>query len=159
MRYRVGNGFDVHRFSDDPDTAPASLGRSGVRRCPRARRPLRRRRRVPRVADALLGAAGSATSAATSPTRIRPGPAPTASTCSPRSSRWWRPRGGGVANVDCSVIAERPKLAPHRRAMEVQLSSVAGGPVTVKGRRAERLGAIGRSEGVVCLASALLEAD
>ena len=67
--------------------------------------------------------------------------------------------GWRVANVDCSVIAERPKLAPHRRAIELKLSSVAGGPVTVKGRHAEQLGAIGRSEGVVCLASALLEAD
>ncbi|MGB6058825.1 MAG: 2-C-methyl-D-erythritol 2,4-cyclodiphosphate synthase, partial [Microthrixaceae bacterium] len=60
-------------------------------------------------------------------------------------------------NVDCSVIAERPKLAPRRDEMESVLSDRVGAPVTVKGRRAEGMGALGREEGIACMASALLE--
>jgi 2-C-methyl-D-erythritol 2,4-cyclodiphosphate synthase len=63
-----------------------------------------------------------------------------------------------VANVDCSVVAERPKLAPRRGEMEAVLSEVVGAPVTVKGRRAEGIGGLGRGEGIACFASALLVA-
>jgi 2-C-methyl-D-erythritol 2,4-cyclodiphosphate synthase len=67
-------------------------------------------------------------------------------------------RAGGwrVENVDVNVICERPKIAPHREAMQVNLGTVVGAPVSVKGRRAEGLGSIGRVEGIVCLAVALL---
>jgi 2-C-methyl-D-erythritol 2,4-cyclodiphosphate synthase len=67
------------------------------------------------------------------------------------SAAGWR-----VGNVDCSVICERPKISPYRGEMEQLLSQAAGGPVTVKGRRAEGLGAIGRVEGIACFAVALL---
>jgi 2C-methyl-D-erythritol 2,4-cyclodiphosphate synthase len=40
--------------------------------------------------------------------------------------------------------------------MAVNLSAAAGGPVTVTGRRAEGLGAIGRVEGIACIASAVI---
>ena len=59
-------------------------------------------------------------------------------------------------NVDCTVVLEAPKLAPHRAEMQQRLSAVVGAPVTVKGKRAEGLGALGRREGVACLAVALL---
>ena len=59
-------------------------------------------------------------------------------------------------NIDCSVVAERPKLAPARVEMQRRLSEVVGAPVTVKGRRAESLGALGRAEGIACFATALL---
>ena len=69
-----------------------------------------------------------------------------------------RANGWAIANVDCSVVCEIPKLAPQRDEMQRRLSHAAGGPVTVKGRRAEGLGAIGRSEGVACWAVALVTA-
>ena len=65
--------------------------------------------------------------------------------------------GWVVANVDCSVVLEAPRLAPVRDEMQAALSAVVGGPVTVKARRAEGLGALGRGEGVACWAVALLE--
>jgi 2-C-methyl-D-erythritol 2,4-cyclodiphosphate synthase len=65
--------------------------------------------------------------------------------------------GWSVVNVDCSVIAEKPKLASRREQMQQILSARVGAPVTVKGRRAEGIGGLGRSEGIACLASALLE--
>jgi 2C-methyl-D-erythritol 2,4-cyclodiphosphate synthase len=42
--------------------------------------------------------------------------------------------------------------------MEERLSMVAGAPITVKGRRAEGLGAIGRREGIACFAVAVVTA-
>jgi 2-C-methyl-D-erythritol 2,4-cyclodiphosphate synthase len=61
-----------------------------------------------------------------------------------------------VSNVDCSVVCESPKISPHRDAMMTALSDVVGAPVSVKGRRSEQLGAIGRGEGIMCFASALV---
>ncbi|MDP4981646.1 MAG: 2-C-methyl-D-erythritol 2,4-cyclodiphosphate synthase, partial [Ilumatobacteraceae bacterium] len=57
---------------------------------------------------------------------------------------------------DCSVVCEQPKIAPHRDEMQQKLSLAIGAPVTVKGRRAEGLGAIGRGEGIACWAVAIV---
>ena len=67
-----------------------------------------------------------------------------------------RDAGWQVGNVDCAVVCERPKLAPRRDEMQRRLSEAAGGPVTVKGRRAEGLGALGRAEGIACWAVAVI---
>jgi 2-C-methyl-D-erythritol 2,4-cyclodiphosphate synthase len=67
-------------------------------------------------------------------------------------SRSWRP-----VNVDCTVIAEAPRLAPFKEAMERELTRAVGGPVSVKSKRGEGLGALGREEGVACLVVALIE--
>jgi 2-C-methyl-D-erythritol 2,4-cyclodiphosphate synthase len=64
--------------------------------------------------------------------------------------------GWRASNVDCAVVCERPKIAPYRDEMQRNLSTAVGAPVTVKGNRAEQLGSIGRSEGVVCFATALI---
>jgi 2-C-methyl-D-erythritol 2,4-cyclodiphosphate synthase len=56
-----------------------------------------------------------------------------------------RAEGWAPVNVDCSVIAERPKLAGRRDEMQTVLSARVGAPVTVKGRRAEGIGYWGLS--------------
>jgi 2-C-methyl-D-erythritol 2,4-cyclodiphosphate synthase len=61
-----------------------------------------------------------------------------------------------IGNIDCSVVCEKPKIALHRDEMQQNLSLAAGAPVTVKGRRAEGLGAIGRMEGIACWAVAIV---
>jgi 2-C-methyl-D-erythritol 2,4-cyclodiphosphate synthase len=65
--------------------------------------------------------------------------------------------GTRIANADCTVVTERPKLAPKRAEMQDVLTRTVGAPVTVKGKRAEGLGAFGRGEGIGCWAVALLE--
>lgn len=70
-----------------------------------------------------------------------------------------RTAGWSVANVDCTVVAQRPRIAPRRDDMRVALSRVVGAPVSVKATTAEGLGAIGRVEGLACWAVALLAAD
>ena len=67
-----------------------------------------------------------------------------------------RAAGWQPGNVDCTVIAEAPKLAPRRAEIEDRLSSTVGAPVTVKAKRAEGLGALGRREGIACFAVAIV---
>lgn len=68
-----------------------------------------------------------------------------------------RAAGWTLANADCTVVAEQPRLAPAREAMAARLSAAAGGPVHVKATRPEGLGSLGRLEGLGCVAVALLE--
>ena len=62
-----------------------------------------------------------------------------------------------MGNVDATVVAERPRIAPHIAAMRAQLArtlQVAEGAVSVKATRPEGLGALGRGEGVAVQAVA-----
>jgi 2-C-methyl-D-erythritol 2,4-cyclodiphosphate synthase len=67
--------------------------------------------------------------------------------------------GFQVENVDCTVVMERPKLAPHRRAIRERLASALGldaARVNVKASTGEGIGFVGRGEGVAALAVASL---
>lgn len=67
--------------------------------------------------------------------------------------------GWRVGNVDVTVIAERPKIGPHRDAMRDRLAAtlqVSRDDVFVKGKTNERLGWIGRGEGLGVMAVATL---
>ncbi len=64
-----------------------------------------------------------------------------------------------VGNVDLTVIAQRPRLSAHRAAMRARVAELLGveeGRVSVKATTTDRLGFIGRGEGVACTAVALL---
>lgn len=65
-----------------------------------------------------------------------------------------------VINLDASVVAEAPKLAPHVAAMRGALAAALGievSAVSVKATTSDRLGALGRGEGIAALAIALLD--
>jgi len=65
-----------------------------------------------------------------------------------------------VVNVDATVIAEAPKIAPHIRAMRKKIAQAIGAPepsVSIKATTNERLGAIGRGEGIAAMAMATVE--
>lgn len=69
--------------------------------------------------------------------------------------------GFRVQQVDVTVVAERPKIAPHREAMRAALASSLGIPasqVSVKGKTNEGMGWVGRGEGIACIAVATLVA-
>jgi 2-C-methyl-D-erythritol 2,4-cyclodiphosphate synthase len=71
-----------------------------------------------------------------------------------------REAGFAIANLDATIHAEAPKMAPHIGAMIANLAADLGlppGRINVKAKTAERLGAIGRGEGVAAEAIALLE--
>ncbi len=64
---------------------------------------------------------------------------------------------GPVLNVDATIVCERPRLGQHREAMQRNLEDVVGAPVSVKATTNEGMGAIGRGEGIACLAIALVD--
>lgn len=68
-----------------------------------------------------------------------------------------REAGFEPGNVDCSVVLEAPKLAPRREEMQRLLTGTVGAPVTVKAKRPEGLGSLGRGEGMACWSVALVE--
>ncbi len=67
-----------------------------------------------------------------------------------------RDAGWHIENADVKVVCELPKLSPRIDEMQNNLSRAAGAPVTVAGRRAEGLGALGRQEGIAAWAVALI---
>jgi 2-C-methyl-D-erythritol 2,4-cyclodiphosphate synthase len=64
--------------------------------------------------------------------------------------------GRPVEHVDATVMMERPKLAPHREAIEARLAAVLGAGVNVKATTGEGMGFVGRGEGVAAIAIATL---
>ena len=64
--------------------------------------------------------------------------------------------GWRVEFVDATVVLERPKLLPYREAMMKRLSDAVGAQVHVKATTGERMGFVGREEGVAALAVATL---
>ena len=74
--------------------------------------------------------------------------------CAASEKRGWR-----VAQVDVTVIVERPKLLPYRDAMRASLAAALGLPadsVSVKAKTNEGMGWVGRGEGLACMAVATL---
>lgn len=156
MNIRIGNGFDIHKFSDDPNrqlvlggvvipNAPGLIGHSDADVIAHA------------IADGLLGAAGLGDIGMHFPDTDPQWKGADSIAILEGCVTMAAADGWSVINVDCSVIAEQPKLAPYRVAMQERLSGIVNAPVSIKGRRAETLGALGRGEGIVCLASVLIQ--
>jgi len=154
---RVGQGVDVHRFTDDP-ARPLVLGgvtvtgsdASGLEGHSDADAVAHA------VADAVLGAAGLGDLGRHFPD-TDPAWAGADSIGILRSVVGLAARvGWSPVNADCTVVAERPRLAPHVDAMAERLGAALGAPVNVKATRAEGLGALGRAEGIGCTAVVLL---
>ena len=67
--------------------------------------------------------------------------------------------GFDIANVDATIVAQAPKLAPYTQAMRellAQALDVDSSNVSVKATTTDRLGAIGRDEGIAAVAVALI---
>jgi 2-C-methyl-D-erythritol 2,4-cyclodiphosphate synthase len=162
VRHRVGLGFDIHPFGDAP---PLVLGGVVIDDAPRLAGHSDGDAIAHAIADALLGGAGL----------------PDLGTLFPADDeqyrdadsigllhevalrlareRWW------IDNVDVVVAAETPKLAPHTAQMSERIVEVLaparepmghGIAVSVKPKRGEGLGAIGRAEGIAVWAVAML---
>lgn len=66
--------------------------------------------------------------------------------------------GYRVVNVDCTVVAQEPRLHPHLEAMRSRLSErIGAGRVNIKGKSPEGLGAIGQNLGIAAQAVAMIE--
>jgi len=154
---RVGQGFDIHKFSDQPIEGrvlvlggvsfPGErvlIGHSDADVIAHA------------VADALLGAAGLGDIGEHYPDTDATWKGADSVKILVDVASKVREQGWEIGNVDCSVICEEPRIAPVRDQMNKNLTQAVGAPVSVKGRRSEGLGAIGRAEGIACFASAVI---
>jgi len=65
--------------------------------------------------------------------------------------------GWQVGNVSAQIIGNRPKVAPHRQAVESALTELLGAPVTISATTTDGLGFLGNTEGVAVVASALIK--
>lgn len=152
---RVGNGFDVHRWSDDPSRR---LVLGGVEF--EGARGLEGHSDADPVAhactDALLGAAGLGDIGSMFPDTDERWRGADSVQMLAEAARLVRGAGWAVQNVDCTVVLDDPKVAPVREAAQQRLSDAVGAPVTLKGKRSEGVGALGRGEGVVAWAVALI---
>ena len=153
---RVGQGFDVHPFSDDPDR-PLVLG--GVAFADGRGLAGHSDADVVAhaVADAFLGAAGLGDLGTHFPDTDDAWSGADSIVLLTEVVRLVAAAGFRPGNADCSVVLEAPRLALHRRAMEERLAAAVGAPVSIKATRAEGLGALGRGEGIACWAVALIE--
>jgi 2-C-methyl-D-erythritol 2,4-cyclodiphosphate synthase len=154
---RIGQGFDIHPFADDQGR-PLVLG--GVTFAGEAGLAGHSDADViaHAVTDALLGAAGLGDIGQHFPDTDPALAGADSIALLAHAVTDVRAAGWAPVNVDCTVVLEHPKLAPHRQEMHDRLSEAVGAPVTIKGKRAEGLGALGRHEGVACFAVALVMA-
>ena len=151
---RVGIGFDVHPVAPGRELVlggvrfPGEQGLAGHSDADIVAHA---------VADAMLGAAGLGDLGAHFPdTDERWAGADSLALLSAVAGMLGE-AGYRLANADCTVVGERPRLAAVRQEMIERLSAAAGGSVHVKATRPEHLGALGRGEGLACMAVALLE--
>jgi 2-C-methyl-D-erythritol 2,4-cyclodiphosphate synthase len=154
---RIGQGIDVHRFSDDPDR-PLVLG--GVAITGEGAQGLEGHSDADAVAhalgDALLGAAGLGDIGGHAPDTDPNWQGADSLVILASVTERARQAGWVLVNADCTVVAERPRLAPYVGQMAERLAAVLGGPVNVKATTAEGLGALGRAEGISCSAVVLV---
>lgn len=152
---RTGFGYDTHRFSDDPDRplmlggialpGPGLEGHSDADALLHA------------IVDALLGALGKGDIGIHFPPsdpRWKDEPSLTFLTAARDLIGDWT-----IAQIDATVIAERPKLAPHWPAMKAAIADALGieeERVSLKATTNEQMGALGRAEGIAALATATL---
>ncbi len=153
---RIGQGIDIHRFSEDPhrllvlggveiEGARGLAGHSDADAVCHA------------FADAVLGAVGLGDLGRHFPDTDPVWEDADSVALLTEVVRMAGEHGYSCVNADCTVVAESPRLAPHTAAMAERLGAVLGGPVSVKATRAEGIGALGRVEGIACLAVVLME--
>jgi 2-C-methyl-D-erythritol 2,4-cyclodiphosphate synthase len=155
---RVGQGFDVHRHSDDPQRVLVLggcrfEGERGLDGHSDADVPAHA------AADALLGAAGLGDIGQHFPDTDPRWSGADSVEILASVARMVTGEGWTIGNVDVKVVCERPRLSARKHEMERRLGDAVGAPVTVAGRRAEGLGALGRQEGIAAWAVAVISRD
>jgi 2-C-methyl-D-erythritol 2,4-cyclodiphosphate synthase len=157
MTIRIGFGYDVHAFATDRPlilggvTIPSERGLSGHSDADAV---------IHAIVDALLGAAALGDIGQHFPS----------------SDERWKNQPSSVFldytydllcqqqytinNIDTTIVAEHPKLAPHLQAMRTHLAQhlqLSREQVSVKATTTDGLGFTGRQEGIACYAIALVE--
>lgn len=156
---RVGMGYDAHRFAAPEDGRPLML--AGVR-VPHDRGLAGHSDAdvaLHAVVDALLGAAALGDIGAYFPSSDERWRGVASSEFVTAAVAALAREGWSLVNVDVTIVAERPRLAPHVAAMRASLAGLLGTPlnrVSVKSKTTDGMGFTGREEGMACYAVALI---
>ena len=151
---RTGMGFDVHGFSGDGPVLiggveiPHARGLSGHSDADVA---------LHAITDALLGAAALGDIGQHFPPSDPRWKGASSDIFMAHAADLIRARGGIIDHVDCTIIAEEPRVGPHRPAMQARIADILGvrpERVSVKATTTEGLGFTGRREGVAAQAVA-----
>ena len=158
-RIRTGIGYDVHQFAEG---RPMVLG--GVR-IPHERGLLGHSDAdvlLHAIADAILGAAALGDIGAHFPPSDPAFKDADSRRLLAESCRLVGEAGYRVVNLDATVVAEAPRILPHVPAMRQAIAEACGiqiGDVSVKATTNERMGFVGREEGIAALAIATIERE
>ncbi|MBK6542176.1 MAG: 2-C-methyl-D-erythritol 2,4-cyclodiphosphate synthase [Flavobacteriales bacterium] len=156
MNFRVGFGFDVHRLAEGRalwlggvriEHTVGIVGHSDADVLLHA------------LCDALLGAAGLPDIGHHFPDTDARWKGADSKVLLREVVRLIGERGWRVGNVDCSLVMERPKIKPHIPAMKRAIAPILGveeDAVGIKATTNEKLGYVGREEGVCAYAVALI---
>lgn len=154
---RIGMGFDIHRLTEG---RPLWLG--GIQ-IPHGKGLLGHSDAdilLHALCDALLGAAGAGDIGSYFPDTDPKWKGASSRIFVEKAMELVRKDGWAVANADLTVIAEEPKLAPHRGEIVRSIAGILGLPessVNLKARTMEKLGPIGAGEAMSAYAVVLLE--
>lgn len=153
---RVGQGFDVHRLVAG---RPLRLGGVALEHARGLEGHSDGDCVLHAVCDALLGALGEGDMGRHFPSADPRWRGVESRVFVEEVARMVGARGLRLGNLDVTVIAQEPVLAPHLEAMRAAIASLLGAgvdAVSVKAKSADHLGALGRAEGIAALASVLL---
>ena len=155
---RVGQGIDVHAFSGDPDRR-LRLGGIDIAGAPGLEGHSDADVVLHAIVDAALGAAGIGDMGSVFGTDDPRWAGADSSLFVSHVISLLEADHCYVGNVDCTVVAARPRLAPHVASMRrrvAELLRVDAGQVSVKATTTDGLGFTGRAEGVACMAVVLV---
>lgn len=159
MKIRVGYGYDVHRLAENRDFWMGGvkiehhlglLGHSDADVLIHA------------ICDAILGAANMRDIGFHFPDTDPKYKGADSKVLLQRTIELIATKGYRVGNVDCTICAERPKINPHVEAMRQCLASlmqVDEDAISIKATTSERMGFVGREEGIAAYCVALIEKD
>jgi 2-C-methyl-D-erythritol 4-phosphate cytidylyltransferase/2-C-methyl-D-erythritol 2,4-cyclodiphosphate synthase len=155
-RIRVGQGFDVHRLVAG---RPLKLGGIEVPHSRGLEGHSDGDCAIHAVCDALLGALGEGDMGRHFPSRDPRWRGVASREFLEEAARLMREAHFVVGNLDVTLIAQEPVLAPHLDAMGATIAGMLGADpstVSMKAKSTDHLGALGRGEGIAALAVVLL---
>ena len=156
MDIRLGNGFDVHRFgagdhvflcgvrvAHDKGLVGHSDADVGMHA----------------ITDAIYGAMAEGDIGQHFPPSEEKWKGAASEVFLDHAARMAADRGFRIANVDCTLICEHPKIGPHAETMRKEIARILGldaARISVKATTSERLGFTGRQEGIAAMATVTL---
>jgi 2-C-methyl-D-erythritol 2,4-cyclodiphosphate synthase len=154
--FRIGNGYDVHRLKAGRKLIlggveiPHDKGLDGHSDADVL---------VHSLADAILGACGARDIGAHFPDTDSKWKDVSSLLILKEVGKISASRGYAITNADTIIVAEKPKLAPHLPAMQMNIAAALGitaGQINIKATTTEQLGFAGREEGIAAYAVVLL---